>query len=167
MNFNNKWSEDELEILINNFSSIKWDVLLQLLPTKGEGSITSKAADLGLKRESEKIAEYYDEERDAWVVTTVNYNKIKVTVSSIYPAKGGSSFEEAKDRVVNNIAKSIYNISKPKYQEFLWEIGKGFHTKKLGDIFHKLQLNMFFRDDEQVQSCKEQLFAEIKRRLDE
>lgn len=138
-----------------------------MLPDKGEGSITGRAVKLGLKRESEKIAEYFDEEKEAWVVTHVYYNQIKCTASSIYPAKGGLSLTEAKDRVSNNMAKAIVDISKPKYQKFIETIGIGLHTKELESIFYRMQLEMFFAkgNNEKVEKYKEQLILEIERTL--
>jgi hypothetical protein len=101
----NYWSKKEDEVLLNNFASAEWDDLLKLIPNKTESKILSRASKLGLKREPEKIEEYYDEEKEAWVDTHVHYGKIKGKVSSVYPAKKGDTFEEAQNRVFENITK--------------------------------------------------------------
>lgn len=165
----NKWNKKEDEILRGNFSSANWEDLLEMLPGKGEGKITGRAVKLGLKRESELIAEYYDDEKDAWVVTYVNYNKVKSTVSTSYPAKGGLSLIEAKERVSRNIGKAIIDISKPKYQELIEKIGIGLHTKELESIFYRMQLETFFinEDDPKVEEYKELLIREINKTIDQ
>lgn len=100
-----KWSKVDEELLIGNFSSAKWGDLLKMLPDRKEYEILRKADKLGLEREREKIAEYYDEEKEGWVETHIHYGKSKCTISSIYPAKKSITFEEAKNRVDQNIGR--------------------------------------------------------------
>ncbi|MEH7345554.1 hypothetical protein V7122_16995 [Bacillus sp. JJ1532] len=166
----NCWSKKEEEILKENFSSAKWDELLKMLPNKGEGGITGHAAKLGLKRESEKLKPYYDEEKEAWIQTTVNYDEIKSTVTSIFPAKKGTTYEQANDRVVANMARGFYNIIKPKYSEFIQSIGLIYDTEKMRSIFNNRELDLFYAvkksKDEKKEihnKYKEEMIKEVER----
>jgi hypothetical protein len=145
------WSKRDEEILIRNFCISKWDELLKMLPEKTEVQILSKADRLGIKREPDKIAEYYDSEEDAWVETFVHYNKIKGTVSSTYPAKNGLTLKEAKERVGNNFAKSFIKLIKPRYNEIIKAIGYQFDTTEVRKIYFEMERELFFTSDKKSQ----------------
>ncbi|MEH7526466.1 hypothetical protein V7149_24850 [Bacillus sp. JJ1503] len=153
-----------------NFSSAKWDELLKMLPDKAEDGITGHAAKLGLKRESEKLEPYYDEEKEAWVQSTINYRKIKSTVTTVMPAKKGTTFEQANDRLVDNMARAIFDTTQSRYNEFILPIGLKYSTEKLISIFYKWDLDLFLaggkskeEQDEINKMYKDEIINEIER----
>lgn len=141
------WNKKEDEILINNFSTIKWDELLEKLPEKTEQQILNRAAKLGLSRERELVEIYYDEEREAWVETWDTYGKIKIRSSSIIPAKKGTTFEEASNALGERIAKVFFETFGPKYNEFLRKFGLE-HDKEIASKFFDMEIELFGTNDE-------------------
>jgi hypothetical protein len=147
-----KWSKVDEELLIEKFSSAKWEDLLKMLPDRKEHEILFKADKLGLKREPERIAEYYDEEKEGWVETHIHYGKIKGTVSSFYPAKKGETFEEAQKRVFENIT----NVFSKWYFE---TTNGGVGDPELDALGFKAFLYKQFNDNDGAQEYLKQIEA--------
>ncbi|WP_419955961.1 hypothetical protein ACN6MT_11470 [Neobacillus niacini] len=143
-----KWSTEELVILKNNFSSAKWEDLLNMLPDRIDYLIVAKAYKLGLKRENDKIAEYYDDEKEAWVETKRCYGKILSTVSSTIPAKKGTTLKEAKDKLGEKIAKIFIDSFQTRYEKFIDSIGYRFHSSQLQALFYGMEVELFCISDE-------------------
>lgn len=156
------WSKKEDEILINNFSTIKWEELLEMLPEKTEKQILNRADKLCLTREDELIEIYYDEDREAWVETWDIYAaKLKGTVSSVIPAKKGTTFEEARKALGKRICKAFFKLFKPRYDLFLKEVGLE-HDKEIASKFFDMEMELFATSDENKQhEIKKQFMEEI------
>lgn len=143
-----RWTKKEEEIVKQNFTSAKWEDFMSMLSEKTENQILSKANKLGLKREREKIAEYYDEERGGWVETYVSYNKMKATVSTIYPVSK-DTLEEVKEIFSKRVSKVIAEkIIYPRYTDFIRDTGIR-HNVVVWSIFCKMQCEIFFNSNEQ------------------
>jgi hypothetical protein len=145
-----KWMIKEDKILNENFASANWNDLLKMLPNKAEHEILVRASKLGLKRKSDKITEYYDEEKEAWVETSVHYGKIKSTVSSVFPAKEGISFETARNRVGEKIAKMFSKW-------YFDSTNGGFNDPELDKFGCKAFISKQFNDNEGFEEAKKQL----------
>lgn len=118
------WSKKEVETISNSFATAKWEELLSIIPFKTEAQIIRKADKLGLKRESEVVDVYYDEEKEAWVETKVNYNGTKFTVRSIIPAPNETTFEAVKEMLGEKVTKVFAElIVTPRYFELINKLG--------------------------------------------
>jgi hypothetical protein len=143
----NKWSKEEEEILRENFSSMKWQYLLETLSDKTEKQIITKARKLGVKRKSEIVDVYYDEEQKAWVEKSINFLGTIHKVNSIFPAPKGTTFEEVKDKLSEKVSKIFAEtIVVPKYIELINKVGIA-HNDDLYSIFFKMEKELFKTSD--------------------
>jgi hypothetical protein len=128
-----KWSKKEEEIISNNFATTIWEDLLSILPNKTEAQIIRRADKLGIKRESEVVDVYYDEEKEAWVEKKVTYNGTKFTVRSIIPSPKGTTFEEVQKKLGEKVTKVFAElIVTPRYLELINKLG----IKHDEDVYH-------------------------------
>jgi hypothetical protein len=132
------WNKKEEKIVKNNFSTAKWEDLLGMIPEKTKKQIINKANKLGIKREREVVDLFYDDEKGAWVETTVSYNGSKFKVNSIIPAPKGKTFEETKERVSLKVSKVFAEMIAPRYMELINTLSIH-HSKELYSIFFDMQ----------------------------
>ncbi|MFY0758712.1 hypothetical protein AB1K32_07510 [Metabacillus dongyingensis] len=130
------WTKAEVEIMINNYEKTTYQEISEMLPKKTRQQILNRAKKLGLKRDESLLPEkiYYDNEEKAWVRETETET---AKVRAIHPAPEGQSYEETISKFTNKVAKTIYDLSKKLYPDFLVENDLYDHPK-LFDLYSKV-----------------------------
>jgi glutathionyl-hydroquinone reductase len=104
--------------MINNYEKSTYEEITELLPKKTSTQILNRAKKLGLKRDKSLMPEkiYYDKDKKYWKHTYETENAI---VTACYPASEEESYEEARQKVVKNMARVFNDLSNKYYYDFL------------------------------------------------
>jgi hypothetical protein len=156
----NYWNKKELAILNDCFMDMEWEKFLKLLPDKTVKQILRKADKLGLKRESEELGCYYDEDKGGWVEKSRMFSKEHVCiVSSVFPCEKGVTFEDVTNRFAKHAAEVFGKRAQRKYNKFLEETYFP-HSEKLYKLFFDMEFYSFCR--EQVPNYEERIDEIVK-----
>ncbi|MEH7380860.1 hypothetical protein V7138_10305 [Bacillus sp. JJ1533] len=164
----NYWNKKEEKLLKENFETMEWEKLLSLLPNKSDKQILRKASKFDLKRKTELIERYYDEDRKAWkdkrrvyLETSIGY------VTNTFPAPKGSSYEETEKKYIGRFFNGINErFVQKQYQEFLTETGFD-HNEQLFRLFFENTLSKMFNQELPNQEKRiEDVMESIKKDLE-
>lgn len=149
-----KWTEEEIGILKNNYSTLPMDLLLELLPNRNKNSIACKARSFMLlsyekiqaiwkRSELEYIVEHWKIENDKQMAQAINKTQIAVrckrTELGLLRWNGSQEYED----IIKYIRGNIYNWKVESMKNCNYECvitgRKDFqihHLYSVNDIFH-------------------------------